>query len=345
MFVLDEGERFVIPRTEMTYPGHSMKLHKNAADPVKAPVDHVMMDFEDACPYEFKGPQSRECVVEALNTLDFGKKVITVRPNNIRSEFFLGDLEAIVKGARDKFHGIMLPKTHGPDDIKYVSSLLDNLEKEAGWKSRIQIESLIEIPQAIVNAYAIGTASDRMAGLVFGIADFAATLGIREVVKDQNINFLYSKQAVVVAAKAAGLHAVDNVYLPLWRKNDPEEKVKEIEAGLREKNVGAANLGMDGTWVIHPQQAAIANECYTPNGDQIKYATRVLDLYHEQGGGSMPDPETGEMIDEATIKIALMDLAKAVQAETVEPAYLAEQAAKSKAITGYDILEQMRRVG
>ncbi len=345
MFVVDGGTRFVIPRTEMTYPGHSMKLHRNAADPVKAPVDHVMMDFEDACPYEFKGPQSRQCVVEALNTLDFGQKVITVRPNNIRSEFFLGDMQAIVKGAPDKFHGIILPKTHGPDDIKYVSSLLDTLEKEAGWKSRVQIESLIEIPQAIVNAYAIATASDRMAGLIFGIADFAATLGIREVVKDQNINFLYSKQAVVVAAKAAGLHAVDNVYLPLWRKSDPKEKIQAIEAGLREKNIGAANLGMDGTWVIHPQQAAIANACYTPNDEQVNYASRVLDLYHEQGGGSMPDPETGEMIDEATIKIALMDLAKAAQAGSVEPAYLAEQAAKSKAITGYDILEQMRRVG
>ena len=221
---------------------------------------------------------------------------------------------------------------------------MDNLELEAGWKTRIQIESLIEIPQAIVNAYAIGTASDRMAGLIFGIADFAATLGVREIVKDQNVNFHYSKQAVVVAAKAAGLHAVDNVYLPLWRKNDDAERVAEIENGLKEKNIGAANLGMDGTWVIHPQQAKIANGCYTPNAEQVSYATRVLNLYHEQGGGSMPDPETGEMIDEATIKIALMDLAKAVQAETVRPEYLAEQAAKSKAITGYDILEQMRRV-
>lgn len=345
MFVLDRGKRFVIPRTEMTYPGHSMKLHQNAADPVKSPVDHVMMDFEDACPYEFKGPKSRQCVVEALNTLDFGKKVITVRPNNIRSEFFLGDLEAVVLGAVDKFHGIILPKVHGPDDIKYVSSLLDNLEKQAGWQTHVQIESLIELPQAIVKAYDIATASPRMAGLIFGIADFAATLGIREVVKNQNINFLYSKQAVVVAAKAAGLHAIDNVYLPLWRKDDSQEKIAELEAGLRDKNEGAANLGMDGTWVIHPQQAQIANECYTPNDKQIQYGTRVLNLYHEKGGGSMPDPETGEMIDEATIKIALMDLAKAVQAGKVTPAYLAEQAAKSKSITGYDILEQMKRVG
>ena len=345
MFVLDGGRRFVIPRTELTYPGHTMKLHQNAADPTKSPVDHVMMDFEDACPYDFKGPKSRQMVVKALNTLDFGKKVITVRPNNIRSEFFLGDMEAVMLGAANKFHGIVLPKVHGPEDIVYVSGLLDNLERQGGWTQRVQIESLIEIPLALVKAYEIATASDRMAGLIFGIADFAATLGIREVVKDQNLNFLYAKQAVVVAAKAAGLHAIDNVYLPLWRKEDPAEKIAEIEQGLRAKNMGAANLGMDGTWVIHPQQAAIANECYTPTPQQVEYAKRVLDLYHARGGGSMPDPETGEMIDEATIKIALMDLAKAVQAGTVDAAYLAEQAAKSKSITGYDILEQMKRVG
>ena len=76
----------------------------------------------------------------------------------------------------------------------------------------MQIESLIETPHALIKAYDIATASDRMAGLVFGIADFAANLGIREIVENQNQNFHYSKQAVVVAAKAAGLHAIDNVY-------------------------------------------------------------------------------------------------------------------------------------
>jgi citrate lyase subunit beta/citryl-CoA lyase len=344
MFVLDGGKRFVIPRTEMTYPGHDMKLHRNAADPAKSPVDHVMADFEDACPYEFKGPRSREVVVEALNSLDFGKKVVTVRPNNILSKFFLGDLEAIVRGAPNRFHGIVLPKTSGPEDVVYVSKLLDSLEREAGWEYPLQIESLIETPRAILNAHAIATASPRMAGLIFGIADFAATLGVRDIVDDQNVNFLYAKQAVVIAAKAAGLHAVDNVYLKLARKDDTAQRIAEIEAGLRAKNTGAANLGMDGTWVIHPQQAAICNECYTPNETQVAYAKRVTELYHERGGGSMADPESGEMIDEATIKIALVDLAKAVQAGRVSAAYLTEQAAKSKAITGYDILEQMRRI-
>ena len=100
---------------------------------------------------------------------------------------------------------------------------------------------------------------------------------------------------------------------------------------------------MDGTWVIHPQQAPICNECYTPNRDQVEDARRVIRLYHEKGGGSMADPKTGEMIDEATIKIALMDLAKGAQAEMVDAAELKDWSEKSRAITGYDILELMRR--
>jgi citrate lyase subunit beta/citryl-CoA lyase len=344
MFVLDQGTRFVIPRTEMTYPAHSMKLHQNAADPEKSPVDHVMADFEDACPYEFKGDKSRKVMVEALRTLDFGSKVVTVRPNNIHSKFFQGDLEAVVLGAPNRFHGIILPKTRGPEEIQTTAKLLDELERRAGWTYRIQIESLIETPQALVNAYHIATASDRMCGLIFGIADFAANLGVREIVENQNENFHYAKQAMVVAAKAAGLHAVDNVYLRLWRKEDSPDRVAELQRGLRQKNLGAANLGMDGTWVIHPQQAPICNECYTPSRDQVDEARRVIRLYHEKGGGSMADPKTGEMIDEATIKIALMDLAKGVQAGMVQQSELREWASKSTSITGYDILEFMRRV-
>jgi citrate lyase beta subunit len=344
MFVLENGTRFVIPRTEMTYPGHNLKLHQNAADATKSPVDHVMADFEDACPYEFKGEKSRKVMVEALNTLDFGHKVVTVRPNNIHSPFFNGDLEAIVLGAPNRFHGIILPKTRGPDEIRETAKLLDDLEKRGGWKYRLQIESLIETPQSLVKAYEIATASDRMCGLVFGIADLAANLGIREIVENQNQNFHYAKQSMVVAAKAAGLHAVDNVYLRLWRKEDAPERVAELQRGLREKNQGAANLGMDGTWVIHPQQAPICNECYTPSSDQVDDARRVIRLYHEKGGGSMADPKSGEMIDEATIKIALMDLAKGAQAGMVGQVELKDWSEKSRAITGYDILEFMRRV-
>jgi citrate lyase subunit beta/citryl-CoA lyase len=341
MYILSKLNRFVIPRTELTYPSHQLKMHQNAA---AASVDHLMPDFEDACPYEFKGEPSRTTMVEALNTVDFGAKVIAIRPNNIKSKYFLGDIEAIMTGAPDRFHGIILPKVESPDDIIHLAMLLDAFEREAGWTTRVQIEALIETPLGVVNAYQIAKASDRMAGLIFGIADFAAAMGVRENVVDQNRNFHYAKQATVVAAKAAGLHAVDNAWLRIVRKDTPEDEAQEIYDGLREKNAGSANLGMDGTWVIHPQQAEIANECYTPNDEQIEEAKHAVVYYHEQGGGSIYEPTYGKFHDEATIKACLVDLAKAVQAGKLDPAWLTAQAAKSKEVTGYDILTVMGRV-
>ncbi len=341
MFVVDDGKRIVVPRTELTYPGHNLRMHQNAAG---ASVDHVMADFEDACPYEFKGEASRQTMVEALNTIDFGHRVVTIRPNNIRSKFFLGDMRAIMLGAADRFHGIILPKTNEPEDILYLSRLLDGLEQEGGWTTRVQIEALIETPLAIVNAYKIASASDRMVGLIFGIADFSAAMGVREMIKDQNRNFHYAKQATAVAAKAAGLHAIDNAFLELIRRDSSEEDTERIRRDIRQKNEEAASLGMDGTWVIHPQQAEIANACYTPDETQIAAAQRALDLYYSSGGGAMADPETGEFYDEATTKGKLMLLAKGVQAGKVDPEHLAAQAAKSKEVTGYDILELMRRI-
>ena len=342
MYVLQKLNRFVIPRTELTYPCHQLKMHQNAA---AAPVDHVMPDFEDACPYEYKGEPSRKTMVEALNTVDFGGKVIAIRPNNIRSKYFLGDLEAIMLGAQDRFHGIILPKTEGAEDIVYLSNLLTALEEQGGWETKVQIEALIETPLGVVKAYEIAAASDRMVGLIFGIADFAASIGVRENVEGQNQNFHYAKQATVVAAKAAGLHAVDNAWLRLVRKDTSEEEAKGIYEGLRQKNIEAANLGMDGTWVIHPQQAEIANECFTPNDEQIAHHKRAVEVYHDLGGGSIADPETGEFYDEATTKAMLMDLAKAVQAGKLDSEWLDAQAAKSKEVSGYDILQAMRRVG
>jgi len=341
MYVMQKLNRFVIPRTELTYPAHTLKMNEKAA---QAPVDHVMPDFEDACPYDFKGDPSRQTLVEALNTFDFGGKVIAIRPNNIRSKYFLGDIQAIMLGAPDRFHGIILPKTETAEDIVHLSRLLDALEVQGGWTTHVQIEALIETPLAVVNAYKIATSSPRMAGLIFGIADFSAAMGVREMIDNQNQNFHYAKQATVVAAKAAGLHAVDNAFLRLVRPDTPADEADKIYAQLRKKNEESRDLGMDGTWVIHPQQAEVANAVFTPSDEQIEATKRSLEVYHRLGGGSIADPETGEFYDEATTKGMLMQLAKAAQGGKVSYDYLAELSAKSKEVSGYDILEVMGQV-
>ena len=224
--------------------------------------------------------------------------------------------------------------------MKLVSDTLDELEQKNGWKTKLAIEALIERPGALESALDMAKASPRMAGLIFGIADYTAELGVdpSACLDIQNEVFYYEKKAVITAAKAAGLHAIDNVYLGLWRKDDTPERIKEVEDGLRKKVQGSALIGMDGTWVIYPQQAVISNEAFTPNDEQVKAAKHQLDFYHEMGGGSMFDPETGEMIDEATAKIALMRVSKAYLAGLVDKDYLDSMAEKSKSITGYDIL-------
>lgn len=341
MYSLDNGARLVIPRTELTFPAHMMRMHSNAA---AAAVDHIMADFEDACPPDFKGKPSRDIVVESFNTTDFGNKVVTFRPNNIHSQYFLGDVSALIQGAPDKFHGIILPKIETPEEIAYVDNLLTALEREAGWTTKISLEVLIESPLALVNSYQIATASDRMVGLIFGLADFAASIGVREVVQDQNQSFHYAKQAVVVSAKAAGLHAMDNVFFTLVRGDTSDEDAEVIRDNFRKKNSGAARMGMDGTWVIHPQQAEIANEVYSPTDEEIDEDVRSIDYYHAQGGGALVFPETNEFLDEATIKGKLATLAKGVQSGKVSKEYLADAVAKSEAVTGFSNIDVHKRI-
>jgi citrate lyase subunit beta/citryl-CoA lyase len=151
------GKQITVRRSELTLPGHKIDFLKKAA---ASAADEIMADCEDACPLSAKGDEVRRVIVEAFTTLDWGTKFVTFRPNNTQSPFFEGDLEHIVKGAVDKFHGIIMPKTFKPEQIERVDELLTKFEAQSGWKTKIQIEALIETAQAVENAYQIATASE-----------------------------------------------------------------------------------------------------------------------------------------------------------------------------------------
>jgi citrate lyase subunit beta/citryl-CoA lyase len=315
-----------VRRSELTLPGHRMDFLRKAA---ASAADEIMADCEDACPLSAKGDEVRGVIVEAFTTLDWGGKFVTFRPNNTQSPFFEGDLEAVVKGAPDRFHGIIVPKTFKPEQIERVDELLTRFEAQSGWKTKLQIEALIETAQAVENAYQIATASDRMAGLIFGIADYAADIGVADAYTNQNIRFLYAKQRVINAAKAAGLDAIDNVHL----------QIRDLDA-LKVMSAESAGYGFDGRWAITPSHIEIINAAYTPTDEQVEHAKKVVLLYEEadaQGLGAIVDPDNGEMIDEATIKIAFKQLLKGHKAGTVEEDFL-RKAARSAQHTGYNFL-------
>lgn len=316
-----------VRRSELTYPGHLMKFHEKAA---ASEADEVMADCEDACPLSAKGDEVRSTIVHAFTTLDWGSKFVTFRPNNSQSPFFAGDLEHVVKGAVDRFHGVIIPKIFEPEQVELVDQLLTKFEAQSGWKTRLQMEALIETARGVENAYRIATASDRMASLIFGIADYAADIGAADAYNHQNIRFLFAKQRVVNAAKAARIDAIDCVHL----------QVRDLEA-LKVMSAESAGYGFDGRWALTPTHIPIINEAYTPRPEQLERAQRAVALYAEADRknhlGAIVDPESGEMVDEATIKMAFKQLLKGYKAGLVEREVL-QQARRSAAHTGYDFL-------
>jgi citrate lyase subunit beta/citryl-CoA lyase len=268
----------------------------------KAPTltaDEVFLDLEDAvAPNEKDAARAR--VIEALNAHTFTSTVV-VRVNGTDTPHYYRDLIDVVEQAGSKLDAIMLPKVRTPGDVEMTDKLLTQIELAHGLEpQRIGIEAQIEDAQGLLACERIATASPRMETLIFGPGDYSAAVGIPittiggtpEGYPGDHLNYVYSR--LVVAARAAGIQAIDGPY----------GLVKD-EDGLRARARLARALGMDGKWTIHPGQIAIVNEVFSPAKDEWERAEAMLSAYddaHAKGhGAAMYD---GEMIDEANRKMA-----------------------------------------
>src|SRR5919109_585607 len=263
-------------------------------------ADEVFLDLEDAvAPNEKASARGR--VIEALNGLDFGAKTVVVRVNGTDTPHYYKDLIAVVERAGAKLDAIMLPKVRTPGDVEMTDKLLTQIELARGLEvGRIGIEAQIEDATGLIACEAIATASARMETLIFGPGDYSAAIGIPlttigaapEGYPGDHLNYVYSR--LVVAARAAGIQAIDGPYAAL-----------DDDGGLRERARLARALGMDGKWTIHPRQIAIVNEVFTPTREEWERAEALLAAYRsaqdEGRGAAMFD---GEMIDEANRKMA-----------------------------------------
>jgi citrate lyase subunit beta/citryl-CoA lyase len=260
----------------------------------------VFLDLEDAvAPDEKDG--ARERVIEALRTLDFGQRTVVVRVNGTDTPHYYRDLIAVVEQAGAHLDAIMLPKVRTPGDVEMTDKLLTQIEFAHGLEvGRIGIEAQIEDAAGLLACEAIAAASPRMETLVFGPGDYSAAVGIPittiggapEGYPGDHLNYVYSR--LVVAARAAGIQAIDGPYA---RVGDDD--------GLRERARLARALGMDGKWTIHPGQIAVVNEVFSPTREEWERAEAMLAAYedaHRAGRGAAVFE--GEMIDEANRKMA-----------------------------------------
>ena len=289
-----------MPRSRRTchaVPGSSERFLAKAPS---LEADEVFLDLEDAvAPNEKESARTR--VIEALTGLDFGDTTIAVRVNGTDTPHYYRDLIAVVEQAGSRLHAIMLPKVRTPGDIEMTDKLLTQIELANDLEvGRIGIEAQIEDATGLLACEAIAAASPRMETLIFGPGDYSAAVGIPittigsapEGYPGDHLNYVYSR--LVVAARAAGIQAIDGPYA---RVGDDD--------GLRERSRLAHALGVDGKWTIHPGQIAIVNDVFSPAREQWERAEAMLAAYDEaHRGGHGAAVFEGEMIDEANRKMA-----------------------------------------
>ena len=259
-------------RSCLSVPGSS---ERKLAKAIGLSADEVVIDLEDAVAVEAKD-DARAATIAALG--DWTGPGVAVRVNGPGTPWCHLDIAA-VGALADVPASIVVPKVESAGDLAFVDRLLDGVQAGAGRERPLRVQALIETAAGLANVDEIAAASPRLDTLIIGYADLAASLGgAREL--DE---WLPVQNAVVVAARAHGLQAIDGPH-----------------------------LGLDGKWAIHPSQVEALNELFVPSEAEVEHARAVvaaLEQGERKGEGAVS--LDGEMLDEAMRVAALRVLARA----------------------------------
>jgi citrate lyase subunit beta/citryl-CoA lyase len=282
-------------RSELATPASQPKMIAGAAN---CDADLVFLDLEDAVvPAEKE--RARAAAIDALNTLDWGRKTRAVRINSVDTIWAHDDIIDVVTHAGGNLDVIIVPKVKAPRDIWFVETLLLQLEAKLHLTRPIGLEVLIEETEALSRVEEIAAASPRLEALILGVGDLSASQGIRSGhISDPALRYPgdmwhYARNRMIVAARAHGIDAVDGPYAN-YRDAD----------GYRREATWGSTLGCAGKWCIHPSQIAIANDVFAPTEKEIALAQRMCDAYEaSQRAGAGAAGESGVLVDAASVRI------------------------------------------
>jgi citrate lyase subunit beta/citryl-CoA lyase len=260
------------------------------------PADALVFDLEDAVAPGAK-EQARAQVVAAVRAGGYGRREIVVRINALDAPWGPDDLAAVAPSGAD---AVLVPKVESPETVQRTLGLLD----AAGAAPGLAVWCMLETPRGILEATAIARVSRRIGALVMGTSDLTKDLHARH--RPDRLPLLTSLQLCVLAARAAGVAALDGVHLDL-----------DDAAGFAAACRQAADLGFDGKTLIHPRTIAAANEAFGPSGQDVDRARRVVaahaDAVREGRGVAVLD---GRLIENLHVDDArrVLALAEAIDA-------------------------------
>ena len=242
-------------RSTLSVPGSSPKMIAKAAT---LPVDQVLLDLEDAVAVDAK-IDARATVIEALNQQRWTAHTVSLRINDVETQWCHDDIIDVVTQAGEHLDTIILTKAKSIGDVRFVHLLLDQLERKLGLGKRIGIECLIEEVDWLMRAEEIAACSDRIETLIFGVGDYAASQQMQLASVGSTEGYAgdlwhYPRFKMTIACRANDIDPIDG---PLADFNDTDTLVLEAQR--------AQILGMSGKWAIHPSQVDPIQRVFTPS--------------------------------------------------------------------------------
>lgn len=283
-------------RTMMFVPGSNPSMLKEA---YIYGADSLMFDLEDAVAITEKD-SARFLVYNAIKTIDYGNTEVVVRINGLDTAFGRDDIEAVVRAGVDV---IRLPKTERKEDILEVEAVIEEVERKIGREiGSTKMMAAIESPIGVINAYEIASASKRLIAIALGAEDYVTNMKTKRYAN--GLELLGARTQIIIAARAAGIYAIDTVYTDVDNEEGFKNEVELIK-----------QLGFDGKSVINPRQIPMVNEIYTPSEEEIRKSINVIKAAkeaEERGLGVIS--LNGKMIDKPIVDRAdrVLQLASAV---------------------------------
>jgi citrate lyase subunit beta/citryl-CoA lyase len=263
-------------------------------------ADSIMFDLEDSVSL-YEKDAARMLVFHSLQTFDYGQTEVVVRINGLNTPFGTEDVEAMVRAKPDV---IRLPKTETPEDVIAIDALMTKIEAEIGMQpGTIRLMAAVESALGVINAYPIAVASQRLIGIALGAEDFVTDLKTTRSL--DGIELLSARSQILLAARAAGIAALDTVFSDV---NDEEGFTREVKL--------IKQLGFDGKSIINPRQIGIVHQVYTPTAEEIKKSLRIIAASKEaEAKGSGVISLDGKMIDKPVVERArrVLELADAAK--------------------------------
>jgi malyl-CoA/(S)-citramalyl-CoA lyase len=299
-------------RCQLFGPASNTKLFAKMA---ASAADVINIDLEDSVAPSDKD-MARANAIEAINTVEWGNKYLSVRINGLDTPYWYRDVVDLLEQAGERLDQIMIPKVGCAEDIYAVDALVTSIEAAKGRSKKISFEVIIESAAGIAHAEEIAAASPRLQAMSLGAADFAASMGmqttgiggtqenyymLREDQKYWSDPWHWAQAKIVAACRTHGVLPVDGPF------GDFSDDDGYIAQAMR-----SATLGMVGKWAIHPKQIALANQVFTPSEEAVNEAREILAAMEQaKANGEGATVYKGRLVDIASIKQAEVIVAQA----------------------------------